>query len=58
MAELYMLSGQTVIAKELLQKIETLATESFGEQSFERGRALMALAGCMDFIGEVHVFSS
>lgn len=53
MAELYMLSGQTAIAKELLSKIETSALESFGEDSFERGRALMALAGCMDLIGEV-----
>ena len=53
MAELYMLSGQTAIAKELLSKIEVSASESFGEHSFERGRALMALAGCMDFLGEV-----
>lgn len=53
MAELYMLSGQTAIAKELLSKIEISASESFGEQSYERGRALMALAGCMDLIGEI-----
>lgn len=53
MAELYMISGQTHIAKELLSKIEISAAESFGDQSFERGRALMALAGCMDMIGEV-----
>lgn len=53
MAELYMLSGQTAIAKELLLKIEVSALESFGENSFERGRALMALAGCMDVLGEV-----
>jgi tetratricopeptide (TPR) repeat protein len=53
MAELYMLSGQTKIAKELLQKIEVSALESFGADSFERGRALMALAGCMDLMGDV-----
>jgi len=53
MAELYLLSGQTVIAKELLQKIEVSSIETFGEQSFERGRVLMALAGCMDILGEI-----
>lgn len=53
MAELYMLSGQTAIAKELLSKIEVSALESFGENSFERGRALMALAGCMEISGDV-----
>jgi tetratricopeptide (TPR) repeat protein len=53
MAELYMLSGQTAIARELLSKIEQSASESFGEDSFERGRALMALAGCMDIAGEL-----
>jgi tetratricopeptide (TPR) repeat protein len=45
---LYLKAGQVDLAKEMLKKMEASATEVFGEQSFERGRALMSLAGCYE----------
>lgn len=48
LAELYSTSGNVELAKEMLVKTEEIAKEMFGEESFERGRALCALAGCHD----------
>ncbi|KAJ1401817.1 hypothetical protein B484DRAFT_457893 [Ochromonadaceae sp. CCMP2298] len=52
MAELYLLSGNTSIAKTLLMKMDEEASEAFGENSFEKGRTLCALGGCLDRMGE------
>ena len=43
-----MQSGNLEYASEMLSKIETSAGEVFGQNSFERGRALMSLAGCLE----------
>lgn len=48
LAEIYMKMGHLDLAKELLTKMDTTAKDSFGEQSFERGRALCSLAGCLE----------
>jgi tetratricopeptide (TPR) repeat protein len=44
LAEMYILSGQLEIGKQLLVKTEEQSKEIFGESSFERGRALNSLA--------------
>ena len=46
LSELYLVSGNIQLAKDLLVKMEEAAIEMFGEESFERGRALCALGGC------------
>ena len=46
LSELYLVSGNVKLAKDLLVKMEELAKEVFGDDSFERGRTLCALAGC------------
>eukprot|EP01038_Epipyxis_sp_PR26KG_P006404 gene6404-8815_t len=48
LSELYLQSGHIQLAKEMLLKMEEQAKESFGEDSFERGRTLCALAGCLE----------
>jgi tetratricopeptide (TPR) repeat protein len=53
LAELYMGVGHLDLAKELLTKMEETAKETFGEQSFERGRAMCSLAGCLERNDEV-----
>jgi tetratricopeptide (TPR) repeat protein len=53
MAELYLSAGNAAVAKELLVKMEEEAGESFGANSFEKGRTLCALGGCLERMGEV-----
>lgn len=48
LSELYVHGGNLVLAKELLQKTRDSAVEVFGENSFEHGRVLCALANCLD----------
>ena len=52
LAELYLTAGQIQFAKELLTKTEETAVDIFGEDSFERGRAFCALAGCLERNGD------
>lgn len=47
-AEMYMAAGNVPLAKELLLKTKESAVEVFGENSFEHGRVLCALGGCLD----------
>ena len=53
LAEMYMTMGNINLAKELLIKMEETAKETFGEQSFERGRVLCSLAGCLERNDEI-----
>jgi len=53
MAELYLSAGNATFAKDLLIKMEEGAKESFGDDSFEKGRVLCALGGCLERLGEV-----
>ena len=48
LSEMYVEVGNIPLAKELLVKTEETSREAFGESSFERGRALVALAGCLE----------
>lgn len=48
LAEAHILAGNIPMAKAILEKTESEATENFGVDSFERGKALMALAGCSE----------
>lgn len=52
LAEVYMTSGQVELSKELFQKIVDEASINYGEESFEKGRALLALAVCLETLGE------
>jgi len=52
LSELYVQTENLTLAKELLTKTEELAKDTFGEQSFERGRAVCALAGCLEQMNE------
>lgn len=53
LAEMYMVMGNLPIAKGILQKMDETAAETFGKDSFERGRALCSLAGCLERSEEV-----
>lgn len=53
LAELYMTLGHLTLAKELLSKMEETAAESFGDQSFECGRAMCSHAGCLERNGQI-----
>jgi tetratricopeptide (TPR) repeat protein len=55
LSEFYLQAGQIDLAKQLLLKIEEQAKSVFGENSFERGRALCALAGCYERNNEIDV---
>lgn len=46
LAEAYMMNGNMEIASEILKKAEQGAVELFGENSFQRGQALMSLGTC------------
>jgi tetratricopeptide (TPR) repeat protein len=48
LAEAHILAGSIDMARAILEKTESEALEHFGEDSFERGKALMALAGCSE----------
>lgn len=52
LAELYLLAGNAELAKQLLIKTEETAKELFGTESFEVGRVLGALGGCLERNGE------
>mmetsp|Transcript_40094 Transcript_40094/g.40891 ORF Transcript_40094/g.40891 Transcript_40094/m.40891 type:complete len:339 (-) Transcript_40094:124-1140(-) len=52
-AELYIEANQLELAREMLRKVEEVAVKEFGENSFERGRTLVALAGCYEKSEEV-----
>ena len=48
LAEMYLTMNYIDLAKQMLLKMEESAKETFGENSFERGRALCSLAGCYE----------
>lgn len=48
MSEYYLKAGNLSLAKEILLKMEVASKESFGDDSFERGRCLCALGNCYD----------
>ena len=52
LAELYMTAGQVELSKNLFEKIVEEASSNYGEESFERGQALLALGGCLERLGE------
>ena len=52
LAEVYLTAGNVDLAKQIMEKTETAAKESFGVDSFERGRALCALGGCQERLGD------
>lgn len=52
LAETYMEAGYTSLAKELCEKIVEEAASNYGDSSYERGQALLALGTCFESSGE------
>jgi len=52
LAEIYIRSGFFKVAQDLLQKTVDMASEVFGSQSFEKGRALSSLGTCIHMAAE------
>jgi tetratricopeptide (TPR) repeat protein len=52
LGQAYLEMGRLEFARDMMAKMQEAAKESFGETSFERGRALNALGACLDNTGD------